>query len=130
MKLNLNFVNKVPKIAKDNEIILLTQKVKKSKEIKELTKSVFSNKLFLEQNFLTKDYNNKSYILVNCTKSKVSLDFEKLGSKLFVFLKEIHKKIVITLPAKMPWEWWHRLRNDFDLIVGCYFLKALNESIV
>ena len=90
--LNLNFVNKVPKIAKDNEIILLTQKVKKSKEIKELTKSVFSNKLFLEQNFLTKDYNNKSYILVNCTKSKVSLDFEKLGSKLFVFLKENKKE--------------------------------------
>ena len=27
MKLNLNFVNKVPKIAKDNEIILLTQKI-------------------------------------------------------------------------------------------------------
>ena len=52
MKLNLNFVNKVPKIAKDNEIILLTQKVKKSKEIKELTKLVFSNKLFLEQNLL------------------------------------------------------------------------------
>ena len=90
--LNLNFVNKVPKIAKDNEIILLTQKVKKSKEIKELTKSAFSNKLFLEQNFLTKDYNNKSYILVNCTKSKVSLDFEKLGSKLFVFLKENKKE--------------------------------------
>ena len=90
--INLNFVNKVPKIAKDNEIILLTQKIKKSKEIEELTKSVFSNKLFLEQNFLTKDYNNKSYILVNCTKSKVSLDFEKLGSKLFVFLKENKKE--------------------------------------
>ena len=90
--LNLNFVNKVPKIAKDNEIILLTQKVKKSKEIKELTKLVFSNKLFLEQNFLTKDYNNKSYILVNFKNSKVSLDFEKLGSKLFVFLKENKKE--------------------------------------
>ena len=46
----------------------------------------------MEQNFLTKDYNNKSYILVNCTKSKVSLDFEKLGSKLFVFLKENKKE--------------------------------------
>ena len=40
--LNLNFVNKAPKIAKDNEIILLTQKVKKNKEVKDLTKSVFS----------------------------------------------------------------------------------------
>ena len=69
MKLNLNFVNKVPKIAKDNEIILLTQKVKKSKEIKEITKSVFSNKLFLEQNFLTKDYNmNHSYHCMSLSK--------------------------------------------------------------
>ena len=92
MKLNLNFANKVPKIAKDNEIILLTQKITKSKEIKHLLKSVFSNKLFSEQNFLAKDYNDKSYIFVNCTKSKVSLDFEKLGSKLYVFLEENKKE--------------------------------------
>ena len=92
MKLNLNFVNKVPKIAKDNEIILLTQKVIKSKEIKQLAKSDFKNKLFSEGNFLVKDYNNKSYVFVNCTNSKVSLDFEKLGSKLFVFLKENKKE--------------------------------------
>ena len=52
MKLNLNFVNKVPKIAKDNEIFLLTQKVIKNREIKQLTKSIFSNKLFSEQDFL------------------------------------------------------------------------------
>ena len=31
MKLNLNFVSKVPKIAKDSEIILLPQKVIKNK---------------------------------------------------------------------------------------------------
>ena len=73
MKLNLNFVNKVPKIAKDNEIFLLTQKVIKNKEIKKLSKSVFSNKLFIEKNLLTKDYNDKSYIFVNCIKSKRKL---------------------------------------------------------
>ena len=92
MKLNLNFVNKVPKNAKDNEIILLTQKALKSNENKQLTNSVFSNKLFSEQNFLAKEYNDKSYIFVNCMKSKVSLDFEKLGSKLYVFLKENKKE--------------------------------------
>ena len=92
MNLNLNFVSKVPKIAKDSEIILLPQKVIKNKEIKKLSKSVFSNKLFSEQNFLAKDYNDKSYIFVNCTKSKISLDFEKLGSKLYVFLKENKKE--------------------------------------
>ena len=92
MKLNLNFVNKVPKIAKDNEIILLTQKAFKSKDINQLSKSVFSNKLFSEKNFLAKDFKDKSYIFVNCSKSKVSLDFEKLGSKLYVFLKENKKE--------------------------------------
>ena len=49
MKLNLNFINKIPKIAKDTEIILLSQKVTKSKEIKQFIKSVFSNKLFTER---------------------------------------------------------------------------------
>ena len=37
---------------------------------------------------LKKDYNNKSYVFVNCTNSKISLDFEKLGSKLYAFLKD------------------------------------------
>ena len=92
MKLNINFTNKVPKMAKDNEIILLTQKAIKSKEIKQLSNTVFSNRLFSEKNFLAKDYNNKSYIFVNCTKSKATLDFEKLGSKLYVFLKENKKE--------------------------------------
>ena len=92
MKLNINFTNKVPKMAKDNEIILLNQKTIKIKGIKQLTNTVFSNKLFSEQNFLAKDYKDKSYIFVNCTKSKASLDFEKLGSKLYVFLKENKKE--------------------------------------
>ena len=76
MKLNLNFVNKVPKTAKDNEIIFLTQKVIKSKEIKQLSKSIFSNKLFSEEKFLSKDYNGKSYIFINCIKSKISLSMQ------------------------------------------------------
>ncbi len=92
MKLNINFTNKVPKMAKDNEIILLNQKTIKIKGIKQLTNTVFSNKLFSEQNFLAKDYKDKSYIFVNCTKSKATLDFEKLGSKLYVFLKENKKE--------------------------------------
>ena len=33
-------------------------------------------------------YNNKSYIFVNCTKLKLSLDYEKTGSKLYKFLIE------------------------------------------
>ena len=42
---------------------------------------------FLEDNFLTKNLNNKTYLFVNCAKSKKSLDYEKLGSKLYLYLK-------------------------------------------
>ncbi len=87
MKLKLEFVTKVPKVAKDNEIILLNDKKNKNKILKSLNKSLFTNKLFQERKFLTKYLDDKNYIFVNCMKSKTSLDFEKLGSDLYVFLK-------------------------------------------
>ena len=74
MKLNLKFATKIPKDARDNEVIFVNKETIKSKYLKPLDKSIFSSKLFLEQNFLKKDYNDKSYIFVNCNKSKVSLD--------------------------------------------------------
>ena len=46
MKLKLDFVTKVPKVAKDNEVILLKDKNFKNKILKSLNKSLFSNKLF------------------------------------------------------------------------------------
>ena len=85
----------MPKVALDKEIIFLKQNNFKSNYLKPLSKSVFSSKLFKEQNFLVKDYNNKSYVFVNCINSKVSLDFEKLGSKLYIFLKD--NKIEISI---------------------------------
>ncbi len=87
MKLNINFANKIPKVAKNNEVIFLKEKSIKRKDLNQLSKTIFSDKLFLEQNFLKKDHNNKSFVFINCTNCKVSLDFEKLGSKLFLFLK-------------------------------------------
>ncbi len=87
MKLNLNFVTKIPKVSQDNEIILLNNKKTKNKIPKSLNKDIFSNKLFSENNFLTKNLNNKTYIFVNCSKSKTTLDYEKLGSDLYLYLK-------------------------------------------
>ncbi len=87
MKLKLNFVTKIPKVAKDNQVILLDNKTSQNKIVKSLNKSIFSNKLFLERKFLIQNINDKIYIFVNCTKSKTSLDYEKLGSNLFLFLK-------------------------------------------
>ena len=87
MKLKVEFVNKVPKVAKEYEIILVKDKTIKNKALKTLTKSLFRNKLFLEKKFLSQVQNNKSYIFVNCIKSKTALDYEKLGSSLYVYLK-------------------------------------------
>ena len=87
MKLKLDFVNKVPKVAKNNQVILIKDKTTQNKIVKSLNKSLFENKLFLERKFLIQNLNDKTYIFVNCTKSKTSLDYEKLGSNLFVFLK-------------------------------------------
>ena len=87
MKLKLDFVTRAPKVAKDNQVILIKDKTTQNKIVKSLNKSLFANKLFLERKFLIQNLNDKTYIFVNCTKSKTSLDYEKLGSNLFVFLK-------------------------------------------
>ena len=87
MKLKLEFVARAPKVANDNEIILIKDKNIKNKILKSFNKSLFANKIFQEKKFLTKNLYNKTYIFVNCMKSKTSLDFEKLGSDLYVFLK-------------------------------------------
>ncbi len=87
MNLNIRFVKKIPKQAKENQIILLKDQNPKNKIVKSFNKSVFSNRLFLENSFLSKNLNNKTYLFVNCEKSKTSLDYEKLGSKLYLYLK-------------------------------------------
>ena len=87
MKLKLDFVNKVPKQAKDNEIILVKDKATKKIILKSSNKSLFTDKLFLEKKFSIKNVKDKNYIFVNCIKSRTSLDYEKLGSQLYIFLK-------------------------------------------
>ena len=87
MKLKLDFTNKVPKVAKDNEIILVKDKATKNNLLKSLKKSLFSNKLFLDKKFFVQNIKDKNYIFVNCANSKTSLDYEKLGSQLYIFLK-------------------------------------------
>jgi leucyl aminopeptidase len=88
MKLNLNFVTKTTRLGQDNEIIFFKSKKLKSKYLNIIKGNIFSNKLFLEKNFVKTDYKDKSFVLVNCTKCKLSLDFEKIGSNLYNFLKD------------------------------------------
>ena len=90
MSLNIKFINKIAKEGNDNEIIFIKDKNIKNKILQPLKKYIFSNKLFSEENFLTKNINNKTYLFINCTKFKTTLDYEKLGSKLYLYLKN-HK---------------------------------------
>ena len=87
MKLKLEFVAKAPKVAIDNEVILFKDKNIKNRVAQFTNKSLFNNKLFLEKKLLAQNINGKNYIFVNCIKSKTSLDFEKIGSNLYIFLK-------------------------------------------
>ena len=117
MTLNLKFITKIPKQAKDNEIIFLKEKNIKSNYLKPLVKSVFLSKLFNHQNFLKKDYNGKSYVFVNCIKSKKSLEFEKLGSKLFEYLKsnKIENSIVNDSNNKLTGVQLEKILHGFQL---------------
>ena len=54
MRLNIKFIKKIPKEGNDNEIIFLKDKNIKNKILKPIEKYIFSNKLFSEENFLTK----------------------------------------------------------------------------
>ncbi len=98
MKLKLDFSNKVPKEAKDNEIILVKDKTSKNKIVKSLSKSLFKNKLFLEKKFFVQNIKDKNYIFVNSMNSKTTLDYEKLGSQLYIFLNnnKIEKSYLIS----------------------------------
>ena len=82
MKLKVNFVRKISKAAAINEIVFI-----KSKS----NKNIVDNELFKEQLIIQKEQNGKNKIFVNCIKTSLSKDYEKMGSKLFNYLKGLSK---------------------------------------
>ena len=83
MKLKVNFVRKISKAAMINEIVFIKNKT---------NKSIVDNELFKEQLFIQKEQNGKNKIFVNCIKATLSKDYEKMGSKLFDYLKNNKKQ--------------------------------------
>ena len=83
MKLKVNFVRKISKAAMINEIVFI-----KSKS----NKNIVDNELFKEQLIIQKEQNSKNKIFVNCIKTSLSKDYEKIGSKLFDYLKNNKKE--------------------------------------
>ena len=83
MKLKVNFVRKISKAAMINEIVFI-----KSKS----NKNIVDNELFKEQLIIQKEQNSNNKIFVNCIKTSLSKDYEKIGSKLFDYLKSNKKE--------------------------------------
>ena len=83
MKLKVNFVRKISKAATINEIVFIKSKT---------NKSIVDNELFKEQLIFQKEQNGKNKIFVNCIKTSLSNDYEKIGSKLFDYLKNNKKE--------------------------------------
>ena len=64
MKLKLNFVNKIPKLAAKNEIIFINNKNFKHKTLNQ--KEIIDNELFKERKIIQRNKDKDSYILINC----------------------------------------------------------------
>ena len=90
MKLKANFVTKLSKAKTENEIIFVNNQnlKKKNKNLKPILKFVLESKLFQEELFIQKEYNNTNYIFVNCKKLSFSSNYENIGSKLFDYLNK------------------------------------------
>ncbi len=87
MKLKVNFVSKISKVTKANELVFVKNKNIKNKGLKPVLKLILDNQLFKEQLFLQKEYKGRDYIFINCSNSSLSSDYENIGSKLFDYLK-------------------------------------------
>ncbi len=83
MKLKVNFVRKISKSAAINEIVFVKNKS---------NKNIVDDELFKEQLIIQKEHNGKNKIYLNCIKTSLSKDYEKIGSKLFDYLKNNKKE--------------------------------------
>ena len=84
MKLKLNFVSKIPRLAIKNELIFINNKNFKHKTFDQ--REIIDNELFKEKKIIQINQDKVNYILINCIEQKKSSDFENIGSKLFDFL--------------------------------------------
>jgi len=84
MKLKLNYVKKISKVAAKNELIFINNKKfnYKSLNVKEIT----DNELFKEKKIIQRNHDQGNHILINCIDLKKTSDFENIGSKLFDFI--------------------------------------------
>ncbi len=88
MNIKVNFTSKLSKAKTSKEIVFVQGKKIKNNILNPILKSILDNQLFQDQLISEKEYNNKSYIFINCQKISMSSDYENIGSKLFDYLKK------------------------------------------
>ena len=68
MKLKLNFVSKIPKLAIKNELIFINNKNFKHKTFDQ--REIIDNELFKEKKIIQRNQGKSNYILINCIEQK------------------------------------------------------------
>ncbi len=86
MKLNLNYIKNTLRATSISEVLFLKNQNTNNPELKDISKTVFKNELFIEKLITQERYKNKNYIVVNTSKILTTSDYENIGSKLFDYL--------------------------------------------
>ncbi len=87
MKLNINYIKKTSKDPSIQEIKFIKNDRINDIDLKDVSKKIFKDELFIENLIVQKHVKNKNYILINLSKTSTTSEFENIGSKLFDYLE-------------------------------------------
>ena len=88
MNIKVNFISNLTKTNSVNNIVFVKDNKFKNKILNPIIKSVTNNELFKDELFVQKEFKNSNYIFVNFKNMSTSSDCEKIGSKLYDYLKK------------------------------------------
>ena len=88
MNIKVNFISNLTKTNSVNNIVFVKDNKFKNKILNPIIKSVTDNELFKNDLFVQKEFNNSNYIFINFKNMSNSSDCEKIGSKLYDYLKK------------------------------------------
>ena len=88
MNIKVNFISNLTKTNSANNIVFVKDNKFKNKILNPIIKSVTNNELFKDELFIQKEFKNSNYIFVNFINMSTPSDCEKIGSKLYDYLKK------------------------------------------
>ena len=88
MNIKVNFISNLTKTNSVNNIVFVKDNKFKNKILNPIIKSVTDNELFKDDFFVQKEFKNSNYLFVNIKNMSTPSDYEKIGSKLYDYLKK------------------------------------------